>query len=224
MDKTMIEKIAKAREISIERVEGVIAVCNKYEVEITGNIFNRTPEDAEKIILICREHNLDVDSMKTIFRRVPKEVEDIIRICEENNIPVEPIIFYSRPNQLKNTISFVSRYGRQYLKPPLLAKDLDKLKESMPYMARIGLLKYSISDPSVLELSEEEIRERTAIIMYLGYKPHSYKKNSQEDKLSRIYTYPPEKYNAFLEENSISEKVRKYQTEKLRDLEQSFEK
>ena len=142
--------------------------------------------------------------MKTCFRKTAKEFEEIIEICEKHHIFIEPIIFYSKPKDLEKTIEYVSNFSTLYLKPTLLVKDLEKLQRSMPYMKKLGLLKYAVKDPGVLELSVEEIRERTAALLCAEYPIHQFKRYSQEDRLSSVYTLSKKSFEKFLIDNSIS--------------------
>ena len=54
-----ILRISKGRRISPEKICRIADVCEKYGIMPHGNVFRRTPEDLEKIILMLKENGLD---------------------------------------------------------------------------------------------------------------------------------------------------------------------
>jgi len=88
----------------------------------------------------------------------------------------------------------------------------------MPLLQKMGLLKYALNESTILGLNEEQILERTAILMYLGKPVHKIQRYAQEDRFNIIYSLTEEKYEKFIIENSISDKTRKYQTERLKEV------
>ena len=213
-----IKQLAKTYKWKEERIRGVYEVCEKYGVEPYGNIFLRTPQDAEAIILMLKNRGVNADCMKMAFRRTAEDVDLILKICDKFNITVESSLFYKYPNELLEAIRYVGvNFGRKYLKASIITKDLDNLKRSMPALKKFGLLKYLGRETGVLDLTEEEIKERTAIIMYVGAPIHKRWRYSREDTLNHIYSLSKERYEEYIEENLISEKVRKYQVDLLEE-------
>ena len=152
------------------------------------------------------------------FRRNADSVEKIIELCQENLIPVEPTLFYKDEIELRETINYIkNNYGARYLKTHILTKDLDTIKQSMPFLKQLGLLPCVISRSTVLELTPDEILDRTAMVVYLGKPVHHICRYSKEDKLNPIYELSKKKYEEKIDEYGISEKVRTYQNERLRE-------
>ncbi len=226
MDKeAYIKQIKKTYKWKEERVRGVYEVCEKYGVEPYGDVFLRTPEDVEAIILMLRARGYNPDTMKMCFRRTAKDVDAILKICDKFNIIVEPILFDKHVEDILEAVRYVGvNFGRKYLRSSILIKDLENLKVSMPALKKFGLLKYLGRDTGVLDLTEEEIKERTAIIMYLGEPIHKIWRYSKEDSLNQIYSLKRKTYEDFIVKNSISDKTRKYQVELFDERIKSLEK
>jgi len=219
MDKELyIKSMAKNYKKDESKIRSVYEVCERYGIEPYGNVFMRTAEDVERIILMLKGISLKPEMIKMAFRQNADSVEKIINICKENLIPVEPTLFYKDDVELKKIVEYVKKnFGSRYLKTHILTKDLDTIKQSMPFLQRLGLLPCVINRSTVLELTPDEIIDRTAIIKYLGKPIHRLGRYSKEDKLNPIYELSRKKYEDMLEENRISERVRKYQYDSLRE-------
>ena len=232
MNKKEIAEIATSRNLDIEKVQKIVEVCERCGVEPVGNVFLRKPEDVEKIILMCGERGYDVETLRTCFRRNARDVEKIFELCDKYRMFPESALFRRKPGELKESIDYVEgNFGRRFVKPLVISKEVTVLRESMPYINKLGgylnkpdLLSVAINEAKVLELTENEIRERTAILQYIGIPVYGYKEKSRQEKLSSIYTLSKEKYEEFLEDNGITAKVRLYQTQRLLEAELENEK
>lgn len=227
-----IKKIAISRDLEADKVQKIIDICERYGVRPVGNVFLRKPEDVEKIILLCYKKGYDVEALKTCFRRNARDVEKIFEICDEYGMFPESALFRRKLAELKESIDYVeSNFGQRFVKPLVISKEASVLRNSMPYIDNLGgylnkpeLLLIAINEAKVLELTENELRERTAILNYLGIPIYSFKEKSKLEKLSSVYTLSKGKYEEFLEYNGVTAKVRAYQTQMLLEVELENEK
>ena len=203
-------KISKARRITPERVCQVADVCEKYRISPHGNVFRRTAEDLEKIILLLQKNGLNPDKTRMAFLKTPEDVEEIIKICKENTFKIEPYLFDRQPEQLQDSIRYVKgTYGDSYVIPSIVTKDVEKLTVSMPLFKLMGILRYTRLDASVFELSREEIIERTGVITYLGDRLHRIGSHSGEDRINHVYVLSEEGFDNYCYINGVNEKIKK---------------
>ena len=133
MDKELyIKSMAKNYKKDESKIRSVYEVCERYGIEPYGNVFMRTAEDVERIILMLKGISLKPEMIKMAFRQNADSVEKIINICKENLIPVEPTLFYKDDVELKETVEYVKKnFGSRYLKTHILTKDLDTIKQEL---------------------------------------------------------------------------------------------
>ena len=105
----------------------------------------------EEIIGACKKH--DVPITGPVFRGTADEIEKIIGICKDNTDELEKSI-----NYIKST------YGKAYLQPLIVNKNVEYLKVVLPYLDSLGVLPFVMNSASILTLSLEEIIERKEYI------------------------------------------------------------
>lgn len=212
-------ELAKTHKMSPEKVCRIADVCDKYGIQVYGSVFKRTPEDLESIILTLKENNLNPNEYRMAFCKKPEAVQDIIDICKNNRLKIEAHLFGRKAEQLKDSIHYVkSHYGDFYVTSSIVAKDVDKLKVSMPIFKTMGLLRYTRLDASVFELSREEIMERTGVLTYLGEKLHRYGRDTGEDRINHVYVLSEESFDSFCYVNGVHKPTRQRQAERVEKI------
>ena len=219
-----ILKLAKELESTPETVCKIVDVCEKYDLDIKGNVFKQSPENIESICITLLQHNLKPNTHRMAFEKKPETVEKIIEVCEQNKIPVEPHIFRKKPQELTDCINWIrANYGNYYVLAHTVMTDLDKLKESMPTLQTLGLLLYSRQDPAIFSLSRDEIIERTGILTYLGLPLHHVNRVSQLDRIHRAFTFSSKSFDDFCYINGMHEPQRKLCKDRIEKLIRDFE-
>ena len=146
-----------------EEIEKIIKVCKENNIPITGNIFLKTSEEIEKIIEVCRENNISITG--SVFYKTAEEVEKIIEVCKKNNIPITGSIFLKATEEIEKSINYIKEnYGQAYLTPLIINKNVEHLKNVLPYLESLGVLPYVVKSASILTLTLEEIKERKDFI------------------------------------------------------------
>ena len=150
-------------------IEKIIKICKKYNIPITGSIFFRTADETEKIVEVCKKNNIPITG--TVFRRTVDELEEIVEVCKENNVPITGSIFLRTADELEKSIDYVkSTYGKAYLKPLIVNKNVEYLKVVLPYLESLNVLPVVIKSASILTLTLDEIMERKEYIESIGEK------------------------------------------------------
>ena len=146
-----------------EEIEKIIKVCRENNIPITGSVFLKTSEDIEKIIKVCRENNIPITG--SVFLKTSEDIEKIIKVYIENNIPVTGNVFKKPAEEIEKSIDYIKEnYGQAYLTPLIINKNVEHLKNVLPYLESLGVLPYVIKSASILNLTFEEIKERKDFI------------------------------------------------------------
>lgn len=142
-----------------EEIERIIKVCRENNIPITGSVFHKTAEEIEKIIEVCRKNNIPITS--SVFHKTAEEVEKIIEVCKKNNIPITGSIFLKATEEIEKSINYIKEnYGQAYLTPLIINKNVEHLKNVLPYLESLGVLPYVVKSASILTLTLDEIKER----------------------------------------------------------------
>ena len=142
-----------------EDIEKIIKVCIENNIPITGSVFLKTSEEIEKIIEVCRENNISITG--SVFYKTAEEVEKIIEVCKKNNIPITGSIFLKATEEIEKSINYIKEnYGQAYLTPLIINKNVEHLKNVLPYLESLGVLPYVVKSASILTLTLDEIKER----------------------------------------------------------------
>ena len=142
-----------------EEIENIIKVCRENNIPITGSVFLKTSEEIEKIIEVCRENNISITG--SVFYKTAEEVEKIIEVCKKNNIPITGSIFLKATEEIEKSINYIKEnYGQAYLTPLIINKNVEHLKNVLPYLESLGVLPYVVKSASILTLTLDEIKER----------------------------------------------------------------
>ena len=171
-------------------VEEIFNYCSKNNLSITPNLFRKKPHETTTIITTCKNLKLppssvvfkrtpdeiiDITSIflkyfktlpiKNAFNQKPKEVEDIIKLCLSKNIAITGTLFQKKAPSIKDSIDYLEKnYGEKYLKPLIIIKDKNHLAKVFPLLDSLGVLDTVINSPSILTLTEEEIKDRVAFL------------------------------------------------------------
>ena len=142
-----------------EEIEKIIKVCKENNIPITGNIFLKTSKDIKKIIKVCIENNIPITG--SVFLKTSEEIEKIIEVCKKNNIPITGSIFLKATEEIEKSINYIKEnYGQAYLTPLIINKNVEHLKNVLPYLESLGVLPYVVKSASILTLTLDEIKER----------------------------------------------------------------
>ena len=137
-----------------EEIEKIIEVCRENNIPVTGNVFLKTAEEIENIIKVCRENNIPITG--SVFYKTAEDIEKIIKVCIENNIPITGSIFLKSTEEIEKSINYIKEnYGQAYLTPLIINKNVEHLKNVLPYV---------IKSASILNLTFDEIKERKDFI------------------------------------------------------------
>lgn len=222
MDKEELIQIAKKYKTDVSHVVFVIETCDRLGIEPTGTVFYRSPKEIEIINALCRNHGINPNNMKTVFKKSAEEAELIFAVCDKTKMQINSKLFDKQTEEVMKSVVYVAQnYGRKYLKPHIVTRNVEKLKLSMPYLKEKGLLEYVVEDSAVLELNPDEILERTVLIDYLGYPRHKRCRYSQVEKLNVIYELGSEKYKTYLEGLSGSDQIIRIVRAKVQQIKES---
>jgi len=202
--------IALRHKRSVAKVSRIIDICEKYGVKAIGNVFSKSPEDLEEIIKICKNNKINIDSHRNVLSINPDVLTEIINICKENHLEMISEVFKRTPQQLKDSIDYVKRFGKEHVVTSIIIKDAEKLKASLPLVRFLGLLPYTHMDASIFDLTGDEIAERTGVLEYLGKPLHKPNRYIHVDRVDRLYTLSNESFENYCIENCISQHVRDY--------------
>ena len=150
-----------------DEIERIIAVCQKNNTPITGSVFLKTADEIEKIIVVCEKNNIPITG--SVFYKTADEIDKIIVVCNENKISITGSIFMKNANELEESIDYVKNtYGKTYLKPLIVNKNVEYLKIVLPYLDSLNVLPVVIKSASILTLTLDEIIERKEYIESIG--------------------------------------------------------
>ena len=157
-DKSLVISAAISRN-SMDEIKRIIKVCNKNNIPITSSVFKKTSEEIERIIKVCRENNIPITG--SVFHKTAEEIEKIIEVCRKNNIPITGSVFLKTSEEIEKSINYIKEnYGQAYLTPLIINKNVEHLKNVLPYLESLGVLPYVVKSASILTLTLDEIKER----------------------------------------------------------------
>ena len=157
-DKSLVISAAISRN-SMDEIKRIIKVCNKNNIPITSSVFKKTSEEIERIIKVCRENNIPITG--SVFYKTAEELDKIIDVCINNNIPITGSIFLKATEEIEKSINYIKEnYGQAYLTPLIINKNVEHLKNVLPYLESLGVLPYVVKSASILTLTLDEIKER----------------------------------------------------------------
>ena len=82
-------------------------------------------------------------------------------MCIENNIAITGSVFIKTSEEIEKSINYIKEnYGQAYLKPLIINKNVEHLKNVLPYLESLGVLPYVVKSASILTLTLDEIKER----------------------------------------------------------------
>ena len=142
-----------------EEIEKIIKVCRENNIPIAGSVFKKPAEEIEKIIKVCKKNNIPVTG--NVFLNTAEDIEKIIKVCRENNIPITGSVFLKTSEEIEKSIDYIKEnYGQVYLTPLIINKNVEHLKNVLPYLESLGVLPYVVKSASILTLTLDEIKER----------------------------------------------------------------
>ena len=219
-----IQKIVKERRITEARARAILEVCEKYDIEPIGNALIKSAEDLEAIAIMCKERYIDLSQNRGYLRRNAAETAAIFKLCDDYKIYPEQLLFYMSVEDLAETLKYIkTNFGVQYLKSNIIYKGVNSLRQSMPYLKKLGLLRCVENSVAVLDLTEEQIRERTALVDYYELPRHKVCRYSKSDKLNGLYLLTEAKFQKHLEDHSISQNLVKNLARQKLEKEQAYE-
>jgi len=196
--KNKIEITASLFMKKAEEIEKIIEVCNKNNIKITGSLFLRSALDIEKIVDVCIKNKIEITA--SLFMKKAEEIEKIIEVCKKNKIEIIGSLFMKTSSELNKSIEYVkNNYGSEYLKPLIINKKAEYLKEVFEYLNALGVLKYVVNSSSILTLTLTEIKERKEFIESIGEDIID-----KRGKFNSIFGLSRKNYKNKLEEISIN--------------------
>lgn len=127
--------------------------------EDTEDIFER-----QVLIFICPKEEFRVkinNLIKKLGNNYIEEIEKIIEVCKRNNIQITGSIFLKTSEEIEKSINYIKEnYGQAYLTPLIINKNVEHLKNVLPYLESLGVLPYVVKSASILTLTLDEIKER----------------------------------------------------------------
>ena len=127
--------------------------------EDTEDIFER-----QVLIFICPKEEFRVkinNLIKQLGNNYIEEIEKIIEVCKRNNIQITGSIFLKTSEEIEKSINYIKEnYGQAYLTPLIINKNVEHLKNVLPYLESLGVLPYVVKSASILTLTLDEIKER----------------------------------------------------------------
>ena len=103
--------------------------------------------------------------MKKTWAAQMKVLMEVDRVCKKNNIPITGSIFLKATEEIEKSINYIKEnYGQAYLTPLIINKNVEHLKNVLPYLESLGVLPYVVKSASILTLTLEEIKERKDFI------------------------------------------------------------
>ena len=167
--KKYIEQISSILGVPVERIQEIEEKCPKLTKEniLSAAISRKDVDEIKKIEQVCKDNEIEVTG--NVFNRTAAEIKEIVEVCKENGIEITGSIFNKNSKQLKENIEYIKQnYGEEYLTPLIVSKNLKHLQKTLPYLQSIGVLETIKTSASILLLTLEEIKERQAFIESIG--------------------------------------------------------
>lgn len=158
-----INRITSILSTSIDRIKQIEGLFNDKSLVISAAISRNSMDEIKRIIKVCNKNNIPITS--SVFYKTAEEVEKIIEVCKKNNIPITGSIFLKATEEIEKSINYIKEnYGQAYLTPLIINKNVEHLKNVLPYLESLGVLPYVVKSASILTLTLEEIKERKDFI------------------------------------------------------------
>lgn len=152
---SIINSIALLKDDVIDNIKYFISLG----FEDTEDIFER-----QVLIFICPKEEFRVkinNLIKQLGNNYIEEIEKIIEVCKRNNIQITGSIFLKTSEEIEKSINYIKEnYGQAYLTPLIINKNVEHLKNVLPYLESLGVLSYVVKSASILTLTLDEIKER----------------------------------------------------------------
>lgn len=152
---SIINSIALLKDDVIDNIKYFISLG----FEDTEDIFER-----QVLIFICPKEKFRVkinNLIKQLGNNYIEEIEKIIEVCKRNNIQITGSIFLKTSEEIEKSINYIKEnYGQAYLTPLIINKNVEHLKNVLPYLESLGVLPYVVKSASILTLTLDEIKER----------------------------------------------------------------
>lgn len=152
---SIINSIALLKEDVMDNIKYFISLG----FEDTEDIFER-----QVLIFICPKEEFRVkinNLIKQLGNNYIEEIEKIIEVCKRNNIQITGSIFLKTSEEIEKSINYIKEnYGQAYLTPLIINKNVEHLKNVLPYLESLGVLPYVVKSASILTLTLDEIKER----------------------------------------------------------------
>ena len=152
---SIINSIALLKDDVIDNIKYFISLG----FEDTEDIFER-----QVLIFICPKEEFRVkinNLIKQLGNNYIEEIEKIIEVCKRNNIQITGSIFLKTSEEIEKSINYIKEnYGQAYLTPLIINKNVEHLKNVLPYLESLGVLPYVVKSASILTLTLDEIKER----------------------------------------------------------------
>lgn len=143
---SIINSIALLKDDVIDNIKYFISLG----FEDTEDIFER-----QVLIFICPKEEFRVkinNLIKQLGNNYIEEIEKIIEVCKRNNIQITGSIFLKTSEEIEKSINYIKEnYGQAYLTPLIINKNVEHLKNVLPYV---------VKSASILTLTLDEIKER----------------------------------------------------------------
>lgn len=156
---SIINSIALLKDDVIDNIKYFISLG----FEDTEDIFER-----QVLIFICPKEEFRVkinNLIKQLGNNYIEEIEKIIEVCKRNNIQITGSIFLKTSEEIEKSINYIKEnYGQAYLTPLIINKNVEHLKNVLPYLESLGVLPYVVKSASILTLTLDEIKERKDFI------------------------------------------------------------
>lgn len=137
-------------------------VLNNYGIEYINRITSILSTSIDRIKQIeglFNDKSLVISA--AISRNSMDEIKRIIKVCNKNNIPITGSIFLKATEEIEKSINYIKEnYGQAYLTPLIINKNVEHLKNVLPYLESLGVLPYVVKSASILTLTLDEIKER----------------------------------------------------------------
>lgn len=154
-----INRITSILSTSIDRIKQIEGLFNDKSLVISAAISRNSMDEIKRIIKVCNKNNIPITS--SVFYKTAEEVEKIIEVCKKNNIPITGSIFLKATEEIEKSINYIKEnYGQAYLTPLIINKNVEHLKNVLPYLESLGVLPYVVKSASILTLTLDEIKER----------------------------------------------------------------
>ena len=159
-------------ESTSERISEVCEVCKKLGIDYSkgGLLFTKSASEIEEIVEICREYNIPYEDAGGVFKSKPERLREIAKICNEAGVEVKGAIFFTNPDNLRESINYVrDSFGDSFVNRMIVYQSVDRLKEVLPYLESNGYLEGLLGkSTTILSLTLDEIKLREEVIRRSG--------------------------------------------------------